>query len=155
MKKKRLAIISIIVLIAAIAVVIVINHNANNNAQKSYSSIEEANKASDFKLEHSDRLCGYTPTDYKANSSTIEVEFGEVGYIRKTLGVTDNSGNSEFNETSTKEVNGTKVTLMGKDKMVYLATWNQNNFAYTISINDEVAPGVSEEEMLEYVEATF
>lgn len=154
MKKKKLtAIIGIVLLLAAICVIVVVYHNSDTT-QKSYSSIEEANKAADFNLEHSDRLCGYPASEFEANSSTIEVKFDEAGIIRKTLGVTDNSGsNSSLKESSEENVNGRKVTFKGKNDKIYLATWNYNNFAYTISLNQE-GEGVSKEEMIKYIEAT-
>ena len=157
MKKKTMTIIGIVLLIAAVAIIITVKQNTSSvksSPQSSFESIEEANKAAVFNLEHSDRLCGYPATGYEANSSTIEVKFGTVGIIRKTLGVTDNSGNSsEYSETSEKEVNGKTVTLKGKDGKIYIATWNYNNFAYTISL-DESTGGVPAEEMIEYIEAT-
>ncbi len=156
MNKKLIAIICIVILIAAVFTVILVNnkYSPSNTDSDSFESIEEANEAADFNLEHSDRLCGYIPTGYKANSSTIEVEFGTAGYIRKTLGVTDNSGNnSSFDESTEQEINGSTVTLKGKDGNIYLAVWNSNNFAYTISL-DENGDGVPAEEMAEYIEAT-
>ena len=155
-KKKILAVVCIILLIAATCTLIIINKKSGKGGSEvSYSSIEEANNAADFNLEHSDRLCGYPATDYSANSSTIEVHFGEHSYIRKTRGVNDNSSNSKnLTETSEAEINGRKVTFKGKDKKIYLATWNHNNFAYTISL-DENGSGADVEEMTEYIEATY
>ena len=74
--------------------------------------------------------------------------------LRKTLGVTDNSGNNaEFDETNEQDVRGVKVTMKGKDGKVYLAVRNQNNFAYTISISD-LGKGADIDEMIEYIKAT-
>lgn len=155
MKKKIIAIIGIIVLIAASVVVIVINHSSEKGGfDKSYDTIEEANNAADFNLEYSDRLCGYLPTVFIANSSTIEAKFDGAGFIRKTLGVTDNSGTSKkYDEESEMDVNGIKVNLKGKDGKVYLATWNNNNFAYTICLEENTG-GADKEIMREYIEAT-
>ena len=155
MNKKLITVIFAIILVAVLSVVIAVNHKTSNSgAEQSYSSIEEANSAASFNLEHSDRLCGNVATGFEANSSTIEVQFGEAGYIRKTLGVTDNSGkNADFDETSEAEIKGKKVTFKGKNGKVYLAVWTYNNFAYTVSLNEN-GNGVSIEEMTEYIEAT-
>ena len=155
--KKVLAIAGIVLLLASVLIIIAVNHNANNGKSAdntSYDTFEEANKAADFNLVYSDRLCGYIPTDYNANSSTIEVHFGNAGYIRKTLGVTDNSGNEDnFSDAEEVNIDGKNITLKGKDGNIYLAVWNYNNFAYTISL-DKNGNGVSAEEMTEYIEAT-
>ena len=156
MKKKVILSVALIaILLAAICTIIVVRHKvvpAGAGKGQTYSSIDEANKAADFKLTHSDRLGGYPATGFEANSSTIEVTFGNGGYIRKTLGVTDNSDKEkDYPDSAEQEINGMKVTYRGENGKVYLATWNTNNFAYTISVNE----GVPAEEMTEYVLATF
>ena len=153
-KKKLLCIAFIIILIAAMVVVIIVrnkNFPPSETNFQSYSSIEEANEAAPFNLEHSDRIGGYPATDYEANSSTIEVKYGSAGFTRKTLGVTDNSGNNtEYSEVSEQEIDSRTITFYGEGDLVYLAVWNDNNFAYTISCTE----GVSAEDMTEYVKAT-
>ena len=153
MKKKIvITVILIFVFIAAfIAVIVIGKSTASNGNTQSYSSMEEAQKEAPFNMEYSDRLCGYPATDFEANSSTIEVHYADAGFIRKTLGVIDNSGNNtEYSESSEQSINGLSVTLKGNDGLVYLAVWNDNNFAYTISVNE----GVFADEMTEYIEAT-
>lgn len=153
MKKKIvITIIMVAVFVAAlIAVIVVKNNTPATGKTQSYSSMEEAEKAAPFNMDYSDRLCGYPATDFEANSSTIEVHYAEAGLIRKTLGVADNSGNNtEYSESSEQIINGLTVTCKGNDGLVYLAVWNNNNFAYTISVNE----GVSVDEMTEYIEAT-
>ena len=157
MNKKIIAIIGVALLIAAICTVFVIKHKngVQNASQNSYDTFEEANNAADFNLEYSDRLCGDIPTGYNANSSTIEVQYGNSGFIRKTLGVNDNSGNSkDYDLTAEQDVDGRKVTFKGKNEKIYLAVWNYNNFAYTIELNEN-GEGVTQEEMIEYIEATW
>ena len=153
MKKKIvITVILIFVFVAAFIAVIVIKNNTPATGRiQSYSSMEEAQKEAPFNMDYSDRLCGYPATDFEANSSTIEVHYADAGFIRKTLGVIDNSGNNtEYSESSEQSINGLSVTLKGNDGLVYLAVWNDNNFAYTISVNE----GVSLNEMTEYIEAT-
>lgn len=153
MKKKNvITIIMVAVFVAAfIAVVVIKNNTPATGKTQSYSSMEEAQKEAPFNMDYSDRLCGYPATDFEANSSTIEVHYADAGFIRKTLGVIDNSGNNtEYSESSEQSINGLSVTLKGNDGLVYLAVWNDNNFAYTISVNE----GISIDEMTEYIEAT-
>lgn len=152
MKKKIvLSVVMVAVLVAAIALVIVLKNNTDTSGKtESYSSIEEANEAADFNLEGSDRLCGYPATDYEANSSSVKTIYADAGYIIKTLGDIDSSGGKDYSESTEQTVDGRRVTFKGKDGKVYLAAWNENNFTYTISVND----GVSASEMTEYVKAT-
>ena len=146
--------ISIIAAIALAAVVITVisvkNHTANGRT-RSYSTMQEAEKAAPFNMEYSDRLCGYTVSEFVSNSSTIEVRYGGAGVIRKTLGVADNSGKSlKYPESQEQSVDGRTVTLKGDGGLVYIAVWNDNNFAYTISVNE----GIPAAEMADYIEAT-
>ena len=152
MKKKIIIVVVMIaILAAAIVTVAVINNKPGRNTKlQSFGSIEEALEATDIKIEYSDRLCGIPATDFVSNSSTIEVKYGEAGFTRKTLGVADNSGQSDFSEVTEQNVGGRDVTLKGNDGKVYLAVWNDNNFAYTISVNS----GIDADEMIEYIEAT-
>ena len=153
MKKKIvITIIMVAVFVAALIAVIAIKNNTPAAGRtQSYSSMEEAQKAAPFNMDYSDRLCGYPATDFKANSSSIEVRYAEAGFIRKTLGVIDNSGSKEeYSEISEQNINGLAVTFKGNDGLIYLAIWNDNNFAYTISVNN----GVPLDVMTEYIEAT-
>ena len=145
MRKKIWAIACIVILIAAVCVIIVVRHKvAPGKAQQAqaFSTMEEAEAAADFNMQYSDRLCGYPATGFEANSSTIEVRYGDAGYIRKTYAVVHNSDITEetFNEESAQEIDGLQVTFKGRDNMVCLAEWNDNNFAYTIS----AAEGIDE-----------
>ena len=151
MKKKIIiAVIMIAVLIAAIAAVIVIkNKTVSNDTIKSYDTIEEANEAADFTLEASDRLCGVPATDYKSDRTTVEVYYGNAGYIRKTTNEA-NSGKSDYPEVNEQNFNGREVTLKGEDGKIFIAEWDENNFAYTISLNE----GVEADEMADYIDAT-
>ena len=152
MKRKIvLSIVVLAVLAAAIATVVIINNRSGaHDSVESYNSIEEVNEAADFKIEYRDRLCGALPTDFEANSSTVEVRYGEAGYIRKTLGVVDNSGGDDYSEITDTVIDEREVQFKGDDGKVYIAVWNDNNFAYTIS----TVEGVEPDEMTVYVEAT-
>ena len=114
--------------------------------------MEEVLGEAAFNMDYPDRLCGVPVTGFKANSSMIEAHYGgDTNYIRKTLGVSDNSdNNNQYNESSRKDINGKNVTLKGNDGLIFMAVWNDNNFAYTISS----AEGVDIYEMTEYIEAT-
>ena len=156
--KKKIAVIGFIfILIAAMAIIIAVRQKTafdNNTKVNSYETAEEAIAAASFAMNYPDRLCAYPATAFEANSSTIEITYGSSGYVRKTLGVTDNSGsNAAYPESSQQTVNGMDITFSGKDSAIYLATWTYNNFAYTISL-DEGTGGVGADEMIAYVEST-
>lgn len=156
--KKRIAVVAfIVILITAVCVIIVVRHKvapSGTGKVNSYSSMEEAVSAADFDILYSDRLCGYPATDFEANSSTIEVKYGSAGYTRKTYAVVQNSDkNEQYDEESEQEIDGIPVTFKGRDGKIFLAEWNNNNFAYTIALSDET-DGVESDEMTEYIEAT-
>ena len=154
MKNKIIiGVVAIVILIAAVFAVITISNNSKQNegGVQTYENMDDAAKNASFHMEYPDRLCGFPVTGFRSNSSMIEVQYGNDGLIRKTLGVADNSGNkTEYTESVEQSVNGLTVTLKGNDGLVFLAVWNDNNFAYTISS----ASGVNAEEMTEYIEAT-
>ena len=154
MKNKIIiSIVAVVILIATIFTVIIINHNSKqgNDGAQSYDNVEDAAKNASFFLEYPDRLCGIPATGFESNSSMFEVRYGNENYIRKTLGVADNSGNkTEYAENNKQSVNGITVTFKGSDGLVYLAVWTDNNFAFTISVTN----GVVADEMTEYIEAT-
>lgn len=60
---------------------------------------------------------------------------------------------SSLNKITSRIKAFTKVVFMGKNGIVYLAAWNNNNFAYTIRIDSEFE-GVSAGEMTDYVRET-
>ena len=155
MKKKILVVALIVLLLAAICVVTIVKHNTvseDSSKTKVYTDSAEAMEAAGFGMEYSDRLAGYTPTEYEVNSSTVEIRYGDAGFIRKTLGVSDNSGeDKEYTEKSEQTVNGMNITFKGKDGLVYIASWTYNNYGYTISIKD----GVKADEMTEYIMMTW
>ena len=103
---------------------------------------------------YTDRLAGRPVTDIHCDSITIEIKFGDFGFIRKTYAVIDNSGkNMGFSEKTVLDIDGIMITFRDKNNMVHLAVWNNNNFAYTIGINT-VYDGIGIEEMTEYVRET-
>ena len=154
MKNKIIiGVVAIVILTAAVFAVITISNKAgqNENGLQTYENMDEAAKNASFPMEYPDRLCGFPVTGFRSNSSMIEAQYGDDGFIRKTLGVADNSGDqTAYRESAEQSVNGVTVTLKGNDGLVFLAVWNDNNFAYTIS----AANGVNADEMTEYIEAT-
>ena len=152
MKKKIImSVVAILILTAAIVAIIMFNNKLNGGRIQSYNSIEEAEKEAAFSMQHPDRLCGVPATGFKANSGMIEVLYGDSNYIRKTLGVKDNSGNTaKFKEKTDLNINGMDVTLSGDGGLYSLAVWNDNNFGFTVSTNE----GITADEMAEYIETT-
>ncbi len=144
---------AIVVLLIAIAGIIVLNNRSkqNNGVIQSRSSMEEAAESAAFDMEYPDRLCGIPVTGFETSSDRIEVRYGEINYIRKSLGRTKNRDKkTAYDEISEQNVNGMIVTFKGGDGLVSLAAWNDNHFEYVI----DTEQGVPEEEMIEYIEAT-
>ena len=152
MKKKTIiSIIAVVILIAAVVSIIIFSNKVKSGRVQTYNSMEDAKKDATFDMEYPDRLGGIPYTSFKSNSSTVEVHYGNENYIRKTLGVKDNSDiNKEYKETSSQDINGMTVTFKGNDGLIYIAVWNDNNFGYTVNISS----GVTAEQMTEYIEAT-
>ena len=140
----------VIVIAALFAVITFTSKLKQNNGGEAYDNMEDAANNAAFSMDYPDRLGGIPATGFESNSSMIEVSYGD-GYIRKTLGVADNSSDkTDYSEVAEQSVNGMTVTFKGSDGLVYLAVWNYNNFAYTIS----VPLGVEPDEMVEYIEST-
>lgn len=166
MKKKIIiSVVAAVVCIAVFTTVIIINLRSktaapeadSSEAKKSVSELlsegkaENNDTAADFGFEYPDRLGGYQATDMQSNSSMIEITYSNAGFVRKTYAVSENSGDkTEYDESMDLVIDGSKVTFKGNDGMVNLAVWNENNYAYTISVNE----GVSPEDMEEYVKTT-
>jgi len=149
---KRIILIIALFLFAAALVTVIIVKNCGTGADEPGTDTSDKEQAP-FPIEFSDRLVGQPFTETRFDSSTIEILFGDVGFIRKTYAVLDNSGgNRGFGEKSELSIGGIDVTFFGENGLVYLAVWNHNNYAYTVSINSGF--GVSAEEMAEYVKAT-
>lgn len=157
MKKKLAVIVFIAILLAALCIIIAVRQKVapkNDTKINMYDNAEDAISAASFDMEYPDRLCGSPALDFEANSSTIEITYGASGFIRKTLGVNDNSGSdSNLPESSTEEINGMTVIFKGRDSKIYQASWSYNNFAYTISINEENG-GIDKDEMTDYIQST-
>ena len=152
MKKRIIPVVVAIILVAASFTAIVVVRN--RIARSDESADASAGNTAAFRLETTDRLAGYPATGNHSDSSTVEVQFGEHGLVRKTYAVRDNSGgDAGFSEKTVRTVNDMEVMFMGNDGLVCLAVWNNNNFAYTIRI-DADAGGISAEEMSEYVRIT-
>lgn len=141
--------------IAAIITVIYLKNSdaVNGGNIKSYDTIEEAKKNADFGIVYTDKLAGYPETGYSSNGSTIEITYGDAGSIRKTYAAVSSRPTGEYSEESKQNIDGNIVTFKGRDGNVYFALWNENNYVYTIILNESTG-GVSADEMTEYVKAT-
>ena len=153
MKRKTIiSVVAIVVLIAAMAAVIVFNNQTKQTgATQTGSSMDQVAEVAPFNMEYPDRLCGIPVTGFKADGGIIEVRYGDTNFIRKALAAMDGDDNkTEYDEIREQNVNGIAVTFKGSDGLVYLAVWNDNNFAYTV----HAGQGVAADEMIEYIEAT-
>ena len=65
----------------------------------------------------------------------------ETARLRKSLGTDDISGDYNNYETISPAVtdNGTEVTLKGNDDLVYVATWLDGDYTYSLSIKNGAA----------------
>ena len=169
MKKKILAAAAAALLIAAVITVALINQGSScQNAEprdgsvsvsdaKEYEADAEALDAAGFPVQYSDRLCGYPPTGFYADSDTAEIDYAGMGYTRKSLvpvsGTDAATIPGVYDESTEQDINGVAVTFYENNKKVYLAVWTDNNFDYTISLSDSTG-GVSSAEMTDYVMAT-
>ena len=150
-KKVVISIVMLAVLIAAIVTVVCINQKSGHyDKLQSFSTAEEMNEASDFTIEYSDRLCGVPVTGYEASKSTVVIHYGDAGFVRKTFDSAKTAQKADNSEQTQQEINGKTVGLKQKDGKVFAAEWTDNNFLYTISVNE----GIDTEEMTEYIEAT-
>ncbi len=153
LKKTVSVIVLIAVLAGGISSVIFLKSKLTDNTQQS-DTMDTLTEAAAFDMIYSDRLAGVPVTDYYSDSSTIEVSYGDAGFIRKTLGSADDIDNrTNLTESEERIINGNKVTLMGTGGKYYLATWKNNSFSYVISINDTYE-GVSFEDMSDYISST-
>ena len=152
MRKKIItSLVAIVILVAATVAITVFSHNLENSGTKSYETMADAEKEAPFTLAYPDRLGGIPVTGFESNSSMIEAQYGTENYVRKTLGVSNNSDRDEtYTDFTEQNVGGRSVTFEGLGGSVFLAVWHDNNFAYSVFISE----GVTAEEMTEYIEAT-
>ncbi|MDO4519480.1 MAG: hypothetical protein Q4B47_04190 [Eubacteriales bacterium] len=120
------------------------------------TSLEEAKEIAGFSMDAPDTIDGYN--DKNISVLNIDDKMIQVTYskdekellIRKgtigTDGVTDISGDyTEYSEKSELEVNGTKAAVRGNSGKVYVATWSDEKFNYSIGSTE----GLTQEKVTE------
>ncbi len=104
-------------------------------------TIEEAEKIAGFDIVIPEKV----PEGFSdKNISAIQDEMIDITYvngedqlrIRKGKGIDDVSGDyTEYDKTSTVEVNNQSITLKGNGDKINVAIWNDGEFSYSITVN--------------------
>lgn len=128
------------------------------NPYQDFDTLEEASAAAGFDLTVPDAIDGYSEKIIRA-LVTDDCKMIEVIYekdeeqeirIRKAVGSEDISGDYNEYEQSDKVTAGEKeVTMKGNDGAVYLATWTDSDYTFSVS----VSAGMSGEALSELISA--
>lgn len=156
MNKKVLAIIFATVLIVAVIVTAAISKNVSKEEPTaSVSQQEEGTTAPpELRMEYPDRLLGNVESGYEAEDDTVIITYGNAGMVKRVFASGELlSGETEYTEESTAEIDGNTVTLKGKDGKIYTAAWIENYNSYLIELDPD-GEGADAEEMEYYIEAT-
>ncbi len=123
-----------------------------------FDSLEEAAKLAGFSMRVDAEPEGYPIRHIQAVKNELLQMFLATGdmaeegtehvLFRKGVGSEDVSGDyNEYASVSQQELAGRTVTLKGDGKLVWLATWTDGNYSYSISVSD----GMEQESMLALV----
>lgn len=109
-----------------------------------YKTVEDAEKAIDFKVPTPEKL----PKGYELDSvSVISNEIFQIFYkngeneilYRAAKGSEDISGDyNEYEAEETDEINGLSITLKGDGSKYYTAIWNDGEFSYALGADNEL-----------------
>lgn len=109
-----------------------------------YKTVEDAEKAIDFKAPTPEKL----PKGYELDSvSVISNEIFHIFYkngeneilYRAAKGSEDISGDyNKYEAEETDEINGLSITLKGDGSKYYTAIWNDGEFSYALSADNEL-----------------
>lgn len=121
------------------------------NPWHEYDSMADAVKDVDISVTLPDKVDGKTPSLWQGvKGQLLEVRFGDDSSVRKGVGSDDVSGDyNEYEDVYEVNVEGRTVTFKGNYGMVMLAVWQEDGYAYAISIEN----GVTEDEMIALVAA--
>lgn len=125
-----------------------------------YSNMEEACNAAGFSFNVPETVGSYVGLSFSVmNNELIQVVYGEPDKgvtIRKAEGSEDISGDyNTYAEEKEVDVNGTMVGMAGNDGLISLAVWEKDGYSYSVMVNDEENPGLSQEAMEEIVQAAW
>lgn len=119
-----------------------------------YNTLENAAKAAGFDITLPEKAADSDTVSFRAmEGEMLEIIYSangdETARLRKSLGTDDISGDyNNYETTSTAATaNGTEVTLKGNDDLVYVATWLDEDYTYSLSIKN----GAASEEVLNIV----
>ena len=122
---------------------------------RTFDTLEEAVEWAGFSMRCSDRLNGVLSTDYEADKSAITVNYGNAGYICKTLIAqemeTDVTAVPAEEMKNIYEIDGMTVRFTGDETAVSKAEWTDNGFNYVINLTGS---GINAETMTDYIRAT-
>lgn len=102
---------------------------------------KEAASVSGVTLTVENPITGYRLTGYRATKNGLtemlysnQFDSEEQLSIRKASGQEDISGDyNEYENVTNVAVDGVSVTMKGNGKPIYLATWEQNGYSYSVS----------------------
>lgn len=119
-----------------------------------YAALSEAIKAAGFELLVPEKVNGAPQSGVQTmNDEMIQVFYGDEDNdvcLRKAPGNGDVSGDyNTYSQITTIDVNGISATLKGENNLVYLAIWNNGEYAYSISART----GMSNSDMVALVQA--
>ena len=119
-----------------------------------YNTLENAAKAAGFDITLPEKVADSDTVSFRAmEGEMLEIIYSangdETARLRKSLGTDDISGDYNNYETISPAAtdNGTEVTLKGNDDLVYVATWQDEDYTYSLSIKN----GAASEEVLNIV----
>ena len=119
-----------------------------------HDSLKEAEEDAGFEIQIPDEIRGTKAVSFRnLGTKMLEVIYydgdTEVARVRKGIGEDDISGDyNEYELDETVDTAGTQVTLKGSADGYALAVWNEDGYAYAVSVTKEI----SKDEMLKLVE---
>lgn len=116
-----------------------------------YNTLDDAAKAAGFDITLPEKIADSDTVSFRAmEGEMLEIIYSadgdEIARLRKALGTDDISGEYNNYETTftAATANGAEITLKGNGDLVYVATWQEGDYTYSLSIEN----GAASEDML-------
>ena len=124
------------------------------NPYTDHGTLKEAEEDAGFKIQIPDEIRGVKAVAFRnLGTEMLEVIYydgdAEVARVRKGTGAEDISGDYNVYEIEEAvDVTGTQVTLKGSADGYALAVWNEDDYAYAVSVTKKI----TKDEILQIVE---
>ena len=124
------------------------------NPYTDHGTLKEAEEDAGFKIQIPDEIRGVKAVAFRnLGTEMLEVIYydgdTEVARVRKGTGAEDISGDYNVYEIEeAADVTGTQVTLKGSADGYALAVWNEDGYAYAVSVTKKI----TKDEILQIVE---